>query len=170
MAIQEKVFGKVHPRVASVVNEIGSVALARGDFAEAELAFRRMADIYKSVYAGEHYLIGIALANLASVYLAQKENARAEPLYREALAMYARTLPPEHMNIAITRIKLGRTLLRQNRWREAEGETRAGYDVLAKQANPSVTWLKQARQDLAAIYEALREPGKAKQMLAGQVN
>jgi tetratricopeptide (TPR) repeat protein/predicted Ser/Thr protein kinase len=168
LAIQEKVFGKVHPRVASAVNELGSMALARDRFDEAEAAFRRMAEIYKSAYSGKHYLIGIALANLGSVYLARKDNAGAEHLFREALAMYAQTLPADHMNVAITRIKLGRALLRQNRWKDAEVETVAGYEVLSKQANPSVTWLQQARQDLIAIYDSQQEHGKAKQLLAEQ--
>jgi serine/threonine-protein kinase len=168
LAIQEKVFGKVHPRVASAVNDLGAAALARGRFDEAEMQFRRMADIYRAVYAGKHYLIGIALANLGSVYTARKEYARAEPLYREALAMYAKTLPPNHLNVAITRIKLGRALLRENRFKDAEGETVAGYEILSKQASPSVTWLKEARHDLAIIYDVLHEPAKAKAFLAEQ--
>lgn len=168
LRIQEKVFGDVHPRVASTVNELGTVALSRGHFDEAAADFRRMAAIYRSVYAGKHYLIGIALANLGSVYMAQQDNLRAEPLYREALAMYAQTLPPDHLNVAITRIKLGRTLLRQKRFLEAEVQTRSGYDILSRQANPSVTWLQQARKDLAAIYDALRMPAKTREILAAQ--
>jgi serine/threonine protein kinase len=151
-----------------IVFYTGRLTAARDRFDEAEAAFRRMAEIYKSAYSGKHYLIGIALANLGSVYLARKDNARAEHLYRDALAMYAQTLPADHMNVAITRIKLGRALLRQDRWKDAEIETVAGYEVLSKQANPSVTWLQQARQDLIAIYDSQEEHGKAKQVLAEQ--
>lgn len=64
--------------------------------------------------------------------------------------------------MAITRIKLGRVLLRQSRLREAEAMTREGYEILSKQANPSVTWLQSARQDLTTIYTSLHEPEKAK--------
>jgi tetratricopeptide (TPR) repeat protein/tRNA A-37 threonylcarbamoyl transferase component Bud32 len=168
LAIQERVFGKVHPRVASAVNELGSVALARDRFDDAEIAFRRMLDIYKSVYKGKHYLIGIAEANLGSVSAARNDYIHAEPLYREALAMYAETLPPDHLNVAITRIKLGRTLLHENRFKEAEAETLAGYQILSKQAKPSATWLQQARKDLLAIYRELHEAAKAERILAEQ--
>jgi serine/threonine-protein kinase len=157
LAIQERVFGPVHPRVASAVNDLATVALAQNRFDDAEAGFRRMVAIYRSVYAGKHYLIGIALANLGSVYMARKDNAHAEPLYREALAMYAQTLPPDHLNVAITRIKLGRVLLRQNRLKDAEIECLAGYQILSKQASPSVTWLKSAREDLATIHAKLGE-------------
>ena len=68
--------------------------MQREDFAEAKLRFERMGEIYRSVYAGKHYLIGTALANLASTYLAEKSYATAERLFREAIAMFSSTLPP----------------------------------------------------------------------------
>ena len=73
---------------------------------------------------------------------------------------------PEHVNSAIAHIKLGRALLRQQRYREAEEHTLAGYQILSKLANPSVTWLQSARKDLTAIYDALQEHEKAKKFLA----
>lgn len=145
---------------------IVAAALARDRFDEAEAAFGRMASIYRSVYSGKHYLIGIALANLGSVYMARHQNARAEQLYRDALAMYAQTLPPGNLNEAITRIKLGRVLLRQKHFQNAEPETRVGYQILSKQASPSVTWLRQARADLASEYTALQQPEKAREFQA----
>ena len=66
-----------------------------------------MADIYKSVYAGKHYYIGIAVSNLAGVYIDRKNYGEAERLYREAIAMYKQTLSPEHLNVGIARIRLG---------------------------------------------------------------
>ncbi len=168
LAIQEKVFGAVHPRVASALNELGTVALMRERFDEAEAVYRRVVEIYRSVYAGEHYLIGIGLANLGSAYMARNEYVRAQALFREALGMFGQTLPANHLNVAITSIKLGRTLLRQDRAREAEGYSLAGYRILSAQANPSVSWLKAAREDLASIYRTLKQPEKAKEFLTEQ--
>ncbi|MES1260204.1 MAG: serine/threonine-protein kinase [Acidobacteriota bacterium] len=161
LAIQERVFGKVHPRVASALNELGNVAVMRGQLDRAKADFRRMGEIYRQVYGGRHYLIGIAASNLGSVFMTEKDNAKAERQFREALAMFAQTLPPDHLNTAIARIKLGRSLLRQRRFTEAEAETMAGYRILGKQANPSVSWLNSARTDLTRIYEALNQSGKA---------
>ena len=104
-------------------------------------------------HPGGHYLIGIALSNLASVHQARKAYGRAEPLYREAIGIYRATQGPDHLNTGIARIKLGRTLLRQGRLAEAETETRAGYEVLVEQTDPSVSWLRSAREDLVAAYE-----------------
>lgn len=154
LAIQERTYGPVHPAVASAVNELGTVALQREQYDEAERYFQRMVDIYREVYRDHHYLISIALSNLASVYLARGEPARAESLYREALHRYESTLPPTHINVGVTRIKLGRALLRQHRYGEATVELQAGYDIVEKQATPSVSWLQAARKDLAEARAA----------------
>jgi len=158
LRIQEQVYGPVHPRVASALNEVGKVALQQGKLDEAEASFRRMEDIYRSVYSNKHYLIGVAEANRGGVYMEKKDYARAEELYRDALQMYEETLPPDHQNVAVGRVKLGRALLRQRRYNEAQGETLAGYEILAKKTDAANAWLKNAREDLVEEYSALHRP------------
>jgi eukaryotic-like serine/threonine-protein kinase len=75
---------------------------------------------------------------------------------------YSETLPPNHMFMGIAHIKLGRTLVREHRYADAEPESLAGYEIVSQQANPSVSWLKSARQDLVTIYDNLHQPEKAK--------
>jgi len=113
------------------------------------------------VYAGKHYLIGIAVSNLGSVAMERPDYPRAERLYREAIAIFSETQSPTHLNAGIARIKLGRALLRDGRPAEAETELLAGLDILKQQTVPSVGWLKNAREDLVALYDRTRQPEKA---------
>jgi serine/threonine-protein kinase len=166
LVIRERVYGPVHPAVASTVNELGSVALQRQRYDDAEVAFRRMINIYTAVHKKKHYLIGIGQANLASSLMARGDNRGAEALFRQAIAMYEQTLPPTNTNIGISRIKLGRSLLRQGRFAEAERESRAGYELLLPQMNPSVSWLVSARADLATAYDSLHRPTDAARLRA----
>jgi len=161
LAIQERVFGANHPRVASPLNEIGSLALMRGQWSEAEGAFRRMVAIYRATYPEGHYLVGIAISNVGSVFMRSERHAEGEPYFREALAIFLATLPADHLNVGIARIKLGRTLLRQKRYAAAVAETLAGHDILAKQQEPSVSWLESARGDLIEAYTALGQSERA---------
>ncbi|HTB12276.1 MAG TPA: serine/threonine-protein kinase [Bryobacteraceae bacterium] len=161
LPIEEQAYGPVSRQVASALNELGNAAMKRLQYDEAEPRFRRMVDIYRSVYNNHHYLIGIALSNLAGVYMGRKEYVRAEQLYTEAIQMFAETLPTDHINMGIAQIKLGRTLLRELRYTEAEAHLTSGYAILAKQASPSLVHLQNARQDLASVYDALKQPGKA---------
>jgi serine/threonine-protein kinase len=151
----------VHPQVASTLNEMGGIALAREKFGEAEALSSRVLAIYRAVYSGKHNLIGTALANLASVYMAHQQYARAEPVLREAIGVFTETQGAAHLNTGIARIKLGRTLLRQRRYAEAARETLAGYQILTKQTDPGVSWLVAARKDLVAAYDSLGQPEQA---------
>ena len=160
LAIRERVFGNVHPQVASTLNELGGVALARGRFDEAEALARRVLAIYRTVYGRKHTFTGVGVANLASVYMRHQQYSRAEPLFREAIGIFTETQGAEHLNTGIARIKLGRTLLRQHRYTEAVGQTLPGYEILTKQTDPGVSWLVDARQDLVAAYDALKQPEK----------
>jgi serine/threonine-protein kinase len=92
LAIQEKVYGKVHPRVASTLNELGRIAQQEAQVDDAEADFSRMAEIYRTVYAGKHYYIGVALCNLAGVYVEKKQYNRAVALFREGLRIYGEPL------------------------------------------------------------------------------
>ncbi len=163
LRIREQVFGPMHPQVASTVNELGTMALLRGDPGTAESHFSRMAAIYRAVHGDNHYLLGIARSNLASVYVARKEYSRAEAVYREVIAHFTRTLSADHLNTGIARLKLGRALVRQQRHAEAEPELLAGHAVLERQTEPTVSWLRMAREDLVTVYEALGQPQKAGQ-------
>jgi tetratricopeptide (TPR) repeat protein len=120
-----------------------------------------MIEIYRRVYNDKHYLIGLGYSNLAGVYVDRKDYPGAERLYGEALRRYGETLPAGHLYFGITRTKLGRALLRARHFDEAERETRAGYEIVTRQSEPSVKWLEYARTDLAAEYEALGRPQEA---------
>jgi serine/threonine protein kinase/Tfp pilus assembly protein PilF len=161
LAIQERVYGPAHPAVAETLNELGNVASMRDHLDEAEERFQRAADIYRAVYGDHHYLVAIALSNVAGITYDKKDYPRAEQLFRDVIRRYKETLPADNVNLAIAHIKLGRVLLRQNRFKDAEPETLAGYDVLTKQSSPSTSFIHAARKDLAAEYEALNQPQQA---------
>lgn len=161
LAILEHAYGPVHPRVAFALNELGNVAVRKGKLDEAEAYFNREIAIDRSVYGDNHSVLSIAQSNLAGVYVKRKQYARAEPLFREALGRYARTLPADHINVAVARIRLGNVLLGEHKYAEAESESRAGYDILAKQTSPSMSWFQVACADLAAEFDALHQPEQA---------
>jgi eukaryotic-like serine/threonine-protein kinase len=161
LAIKERTFGKVHPSVASTLNELGNIASKTGKYDLAKQYFNRMADIYRAVYGEHHYLVATALSNLGSVYIAERDWANAEKIFRRVIPLYTETQSAAHINTGIAHTKLGRVLLRQRRYIEAEAETRAGYDILAPQMDPKVSWLTNARQDLVEEYDALHQPEQA---------
>ena len=161
LAIKERVYGPWHPSVASTLNELANTAYWRDNLDEAAADWTRMLEIYRKVYGEKHQLFGIAMSNLAGVYAARKQYAEAERMYRRVVAVFTEAQGPEHLNTGIARIKLGRALLRQGRYAEAVTESLAGYGIVKKLSEPGVSWLVNARKDLVAAYDSLKQSDKA---------
>ncbi len=166
LGIQERIFGKVHPQVAMGLNVLGLLELRRGHLDEAEKDFTRMAGINRAVYDDRHYLVGIALLNLGEVYVQENKLPSAEHSYREALSRFNEKLPPGHPNTAITEVRLGHTLVLERQYKEAESHLLAGYAVLLKRPGAQASRIRNARKDLLAVYDALKQPDQAKKLQA----
>lgn len=164
LEIQVRTAGPDHPRVASALNELASIELAAKQFDEAEASYQRVRAIYQRVHGADDWRTGIAISNLGAVANAREDYRGAEGLFREAKRIFSGSQGATHVNTAIARLKLGRSLLRQKRYQEALDETKAGFDILVTQAEPSVSYLKAARTDLAAEYEALGRRGEAEKV------
>jgi serine/threonine-protein kinase len=161
LRIRERMFGPSHPLVAATLNELGNTAVRQRRLDDAEAAYARMVDIYRTAYQDYHYLIGTATSNLANVFMERKQYPRAEELFREAVRRFTETQGADHVNTGIARIKLGRSLLRQRRFADGAVESFAGYEILSPQMSPSVSYLRAARRDLIADYDSLGQPEKA---------
>jgi eukaryotic-like serine/threonine-protein kinase len=161
LAVQKAAFGPNHPNVAEAVNELGNILAMQERYGEAAANFQRSADIYRSVHGEHHYFVAIALSNVAYMRMKQGRYDDAEALFRPVIQLFTDTLGADNVNTGIARIKLGRTLRLAGRLRDAETESLAGYEIVAAQANPAVSYLRAARDDLVLVYEATDQPEKA---------
>jgi serine/threonine-protein kinase len=160
---EERAYGTVHPKVAVMLNIMAGLDEQRGRLDQAESDLTRMLDIERSVYGEKHPSVTTAMANLANLYLEKKQYVRAERLYREVVQRFTEEFSADSMATGIAHIKLGRVLLRERHYQDAEAHSSAGYRILAKQVGPSMKFRRFACEDLAAEYEALHQPEKAKQ-------
>ncbi len=158
---QERVYGPNHPHVANVMNALCDVALQRDQLDEAQACYEKVVAIFKASYGEEHSFVAVGLANLASVYLNKKDYGKAEQIFREVLVRYRRTLSPDNISIGVAEVKLGRTLTLEKRCAQATEHSQNGYNILIKQANPSLGFLQAARKDLGICYEAVGDHEKA---------
>jgi serine/threonine-protein kinase len=161
LAVLQSANREPNTRVALALGELGKVSKDSGNLDDAEAYFKQEAETYRAVYGDQHQNTAIALSNLASVYKEKKQYARAEALFRDVIQRFTRVLPADNPNIGVARIKLGDVLCGEKRYQAAEGELLAGYGILIKQTSPQVSWLKTARDDLIAVYSALKQPEKA---------
>ena len=161
LTVEEKKYGLNHPRVALILSSLGFADFELNRLKDAEADNMRMLTIYRSNYGEKHQFTALALCDLGHLYSWEKQYGRAEALFREALGIYTQVLPPGALNTALAQLRLGRALLGEKRYREAEPYSRAGYETVKKQINPSSEYLRSGASDLVQIYSALNEPDKA---------
>ncbi len=155
LAIQERVYGPWHTSLASTLNALASVASASQHLERADSLYARAAAIYRRAYGDHHGSLAITLGNRGGLWLRVGDARRAEPLLREALEACRGVLADDALDVGIGHIRLGRALKMQRRWAEAERETLAGYRIVRAQADPGISFLRAARTDLVADYEAM---------------
>ena len=166
LPIEERAYGTVHPKVAIILGLLVGEEERQGKLDQAESDLTRMLSIERTVYGEKHPSVTTVMANLAHLYLEEKQYARAEKLYREVLQRFTDELSAEHVSTGIVQIKLGRVLLRERKYKDAEAHTSAGYNILVKQTSPAMKFLRFAYEDLAAEYQALHQPERAKKFQA----
>lgn len=159
--IQRRVLGDQHPNIASTLNELGNIALKRQALDSADAYFTRMANVYRAANGDEHFTVAVALSNRGTVAMQRGDLVAAEQFYRDVAQRFAAAQGERHMNTGIARIKLGRALIRQRRWREGIAESGRGYDIVAPQAEPGISFLQASRRDRADAWEALGDSAKA---------
>jgi eukaryotic-like serine/threonine-protein kinase len=168
LAIQEASLGPMHPRLANTLGDLAYIAADDGDFDTAVERYLRITDIYRTALGERHLFVAIAVSNLASAYMDFEHYGRAEPLFRDAVQRFTEARSADDLDTGIARIKLGRVLARQGRTGEAERELLAGYEIVSARSEPTVSWLRGARTELAAVYDALGRPDEAQRYRAEQ--
>jgi tetratricopeptide (TPR) repeat protein len=103
------------------LNDLATLAYARGDLDQAVDLFRRARETYEAVAPSGDTRLASILYNLAGVHLEQGEYAAAESLYRSALAIRERVLGPDDPITAEVWNDLGFLLLHQRKYDEAAG-------------------------------------------------
>lgn len=163
LKIQERMYGSVHDRIAFTLDMLGRTAMKRGDPASAQADFSRAVAIDHLLLGDKSPRTAAIKVDLAEAYIQQAKYAEAEDILRKAVNTLVQSLPAGDAHIGSAYASLGRTLLNLRRYREAETQLTAGYEILEKQPRPPVARIQEVRRDLVTVYDALDEPDKAKQ-------
>ncbi len=161
LAIEERARGASHPTIAFILSRMGNLALKRGDFAAAEADLSRAVSINKASYGENNYQTAITMEDLGNVFLKEKRYSQAESILQPAVRFLSTQPASGNVSLAIGQVSLGSALVRQKRYREAEPYLIAGYAVFSKEPARTPTRLREAREDLAELYGALNQPGRA---------
>ena len=96
LSIREAALGKLHPLVASSLNNLAVLYRTQGEYAKAEPLLRRALEMREKLYSKAAFPLGhpdlaSSINSLAFLHKDQGEYGKAEPLLRRALEMYGAT-------------------------------------------------------------------------------
>jgi serine/threonine-protein kinase len=166
LEIYRSIYGEDHLRVAQVLNSEGSLALKIGKLDDAEQQFTRAAAIFEKAAGEKHAFYAHQLSNLGAVQIERRQYTRAEELLQAALNLLMAAAPDQRYT-AIAHIRMAKALAGQKRYSEAEPHAIAGFHTFQGLAVASPVELESAREMLATIYAALRQPEKMAPYRAG---
>jgi non-specific serine/threonine protein kinase/serine/threonine-protein kinase len=155
--------------IAESLQGLGDVALARGDFAQADSAYRAALEIRQRVLGPENRDVATTLSSLAKVRWRQGRTAEAESLFVKVLALDARVRSPEDPRTLSDVSNLAVAYWSQGRFAEAEPLFRRTLEIQERVLGPDHPDVAGAHLNLGSVYwkegkyaEALAEQEKAR--------
>jgi len=159
-AMNERLFGPDNRFNLFIVNGLGKVAEAEGDY---ELAAERYAEARRltAMYFPDHPNLGIATSNLGKAHMLSGHYDLALPLYREAVDILGRKLP-DHWMLGGMRARLGLCIVETGGdLEEAETLILFGVDRLMAQWGRDHEATSSAFAAAVTLYEAWDRPTEA---------
>lgn len=118
LAIRERLQGPSHPDVATVLNNLAAVEVARERYARAMPLLQRAFEVRERALGGTDMLTVQTMSNLALLHAAQGDASVAEPLYQRAIAALEAMDPPRPADL--DRVLANYAALLRDTGREAE--------------------------------------------------
>ena len=152
-AMNERLFGPDNRRNTFIVNGLGKVAEAEGDYSRAAERYKEAGRLI-ALFFPDHPNLGIAKSNLAKAYSLDGRFDLALPLYREAVGIIERKLP-DHWMLGGMRWRLGRAIVQTNGdLVEAEALILSGIEILTAQWGDDHSTVRSAMAGAEELYMA----------------
>jgi tetratricopeptide (TPR) repeat protein len=161
LALRIELLGPQHPEVAWSRYALAGLLRRRGDAEGALAQSREVLALRGRVLPEAHPIVAATLQTAGLSLLDLGRPREAESLLRDSLALRARSLPPGHWLIASAESVLGACLTAERRYREAEPLLLRAAAGLEKSRGRDHERTVEARQRLAALYEAWGRPERA---------
>ena len=152
LTLREKALGPDHPDVATSLNTLAVLYIAKGDYARAEpLALRGLA-IREKALGPDHPAVAISLNDLAVLYWDKGDYARNEPLYQRSLAIWEKALGPDHPLVALSLNNLAKLYWYKGDDAAAEPLFQRSLAIREKALGPDHPDIATSLHNLALLY------------------
>ncbi len=168
LSMRRELYGDDHPRLVNSLDTLARALLAAGEAAAARQPLERALEIHRQAGVGARRL-ALLDKTRAAMLLALGEAAACDEASASARAVLEqRADPRDEVEVAEAESVRGGCLAAGGRWVEAEALLRSGYEALAGSTRATAHQRRQARERLAAAYQARGRPEEAARIRAGR--
>jgi tetratricopeptide (TPR) repeat protein/predicted Ser/Thr protein kinase len=154
---------------AQLLSNVASVAVLRGDPAQALPSLRKALEVQRRISGPEHPLVGKLLSNIA--FAAEVAGDPEESLRNseQALEVIAKTAGPRHPYFGMALVNKSMALLSLRRYEEVIVDCRTALEILEKTVAPSNLFIAYAVMNLSESLRARGENDEALRVIARAV-
>jgi serine/threonine-protein kinase len=164
LAIDRKLYGRVHPHIADDLMNLGAIQFESQNFAEAERFDREALAITRAWYGNSNPETASNLTLLGRALVSEKKLAEAHDVLREAVDIQERAYGPVHPRVASALNELGRVAQQQGNLDEAQRNFQRVVDIYRKVYNDRHYTIGVALSNLAGVYKDRRQYAQAERL------
>ncbi len=149
---------------ADRLNNLGSVYLSMGSFAQATAAFEVALEIQEAAHGTEHVAVTSVLSNLAIATSQLGEHADAADAFRRVLAIEEAALGPQHPEVGTTVHNLGVAALQMGSYEEAEAMFERSLKIRRAALGDDHLLVASTLSNLGALHSRRGYPDRAREV------
>jgi len=163
LRIDERVFGKEHPTIASRVNNLGRVLQDLGRLEDAREAYERALRIDEAVYGASHPKTAIIVSNLGVVLQDLGKLEEAREAFERSLAIDEAAYGPHHPSVGIRVNNLGGVLHELGKLEEAKTAYERALSIDRAEYGSKHPAIARDLNNLGLVLQDLGMLGKARE-------
>jgi tetratricopeptide (TPR) repeat protein len=155
--MRERLYGRMHPDVATCLNNLAQIKYKKGEYAAAKEHFAEALSIMQATLPEAHPLVASVHLNMAATASALGDFDGAIEEYGLASRLLARTLGDGHPLLGIIANNLGDVYMKKGEYQQALDQNAIGMVVFEKVLGPTHPNVGVAKMNRAAYLERIGE-------------
>ena len=153
-----------HLDVAMILNNMGLLRTAQGDYDAAEQCHARALVLVRRHHGDLHPAVSTALNNMALMCQYRGEHVKARLLFEQALEIETLLMGSGHPNVALYHGNLAGLLEEMGETRAAEEQYQLGLAIMGRDIEPASPVTIKLLEQMAGFSERRLRPGKARSL------
>ncbi|HEU5376732.1 MAG TPA: tetratricopeptide repeat protein [Ktedonobacteraceae bacterium] len=163
--IRKRIFGDIHPEVATLLNNLALLHDERGFYTRAEHLYQQAQEIWEKALGSNDPHVATCLANLAECYRQQSKYEQAKSLYQRALTIEEQALGSNHPSVAQTLNNLAVLYSNEGRFEQAELLHQRALVIREQQLGIEHPLVAETLGNLAHLYVSQGQYSRAEPLL-----